>query len=137
MTPSLQRSLLAASAGAIGYGGWAYLVNQSAGVLMGARAGLIQGSYSFALTLGMTLVTERLYHRLPESHAGLSTIVIVSATTWCVAFSIHFANGTPMIVPTILPGFIIGIIYTAVYVAALRKGNMRLPEPPIAHSVVK
>lgn len=124
MTPALQRSLLAASAGLLGYGGWAFFVNQSAGAEMALRAAIIQGGYSFILTLSMSFFTEKLFaylaRRLPTLHAPWLTVVLVSATTVWIAIGIHSINGTPNIIATILPGFIVGMIYTSAYVAALK-----------------
>jgi len=125
-TQAMRRSLLAACAGLLGYGGWALFVNYSAGIEMALRAAAVQGGYSFALTLGMTLVIERLFHGLPQKHAAWLTVVLSSIATWCVAFGIHTLNGTPNVIATILPGFIVGIIYTTLYVVALKAGQRKV-----------
>lgn len=127
MTQAFKRSLMAATAGLLGYGGWAFFVNQSAGMGMGLRAAAIQGGYSFILTLGMTLITEKLYRSLPPRHSTWLTVVLTSGTIWWVAYGIHTLNNTPNIVATILPGFIIGAIYTTAYVTALNAGRRRTP----------
>ncbi len=130
-TQSLQRSLLAACAGLVGYGGWALFVNYPAGTEMALRAAAVQGFYSFVLTLSMTLVIEQLFHGLAQKglaqkHAAWLTVILASIATWSVAFGIHALNGTPKIVATILPGFIIGIIYTSVYVVALKTAQRKV-----------
>jgi len=119
-TEAVKRSLLAACAGLVGYGSWALFINYSAGIEMALRAAALQGGYSFVLTLGMTLAIERLFQGLPQKHAVWLTIALSGIATWCVAFGIHTLNGTPNIIATILPGFIVGIIYASVYVVGLK-----------------
>lgn len=121
LTP-LQRSLISGIAGFLIYGGWALAVNVSHGLTMGLRAGALQGSYSFFLTLGMTLVMEHLMMRFSHLAARtVLTVFIVSAVAFSVAYSIHWLNSTPEILLTILPGFLIGAIYSTIYVSGLQK----------------
>ena len=56
----LLRSMAAGLAAFIVYGSWAYYINLSYGFEIGIRAGLVQGSYSLALTLSTTLLMEYL-----------------------------------------------------------------------------
>lgn len=87
---------------------------------MGASAGLLQGSYSFVLTLTMTLVMEYLMTALRALPGrGALTVMLVSAMTFSVAYGLQSLNGTPEVLLTILPGFFLGTIYCAVYVAGL------------------
>lgn len=115
LTP-LRRSLLSACAGFVVYGGWALWVNLADSMGMGLRAGLVQGSYSFLLTMTMTLAIEGLMRRL-EAHAWRRTftVLLISAGSFATAYSIHFINGTPKILLTILPGFFLGALYTLSY----------------------
>lgn len=116
----LQRSLISGVAGFIAYGGWGFWVNMSHGTEMGAMAGLIQGSYSFVLTLSMTMVMEHLMRILAGVRARpVITVVVVSVGTFAVAYSIQWLNSTPEILLTIIPGFLIGAVYSGVYVAGL------------------
>ncbi|MFT4633854.1 MAG: hypothetical protein ACI9BC_002882 [Crocinitomicaceae bacterium] len=92
----------------------------SHGTEMGVMAGLIQGSYSFVLTLSMTIVMEYLM-RMLAGFAGRQVITVgmVSVGTFAVAYSIQWLNSTPEILLTIIPGFLIGAVYSGVYVAGL------------------
>ncbi len=114
----LLRSTLAGLAGFVVYGGWAYYANSAHGEMIAMRSGLVQGSYSLALTFLMTLVTEYLFARL---RALWSTTVTVSVILFVSAYTIHMVVGTPEILMTILPGYVIGTVYTAAYVLGLRR----------------
>ena len=63
---ALLRSLASALAGFFVYGGWAWWVNATHDEAMGLRAGLLQGSYSFALTFGSTLLMDCLLYTSPS-----------------------------------------------------------------------
>lgn len=117
---STVRSMLAATAGLAVYGLWAFVVNYDHGIDAGIRAALVQGGYSFALTFCMTWLMERLYTCLrPRAHAAWIasgiTMVLLFATAWCI----NRVARTPEILATIMPGFVIGSIYTIVYMQAL------------------
>ena len=119
-TAATLRSLGAALAGFLAYGGWAFFVNQSHGQDMGLRAGLTQGSYSFLLTLTTTYLMEyllMLFADLPGRR--FVPIAVTVAITFATAYGINWIMGTPEILLTILPGFIIGAVYTVSYVMAL------------------
>lgn len=47
------------------------------------------------------------------------TVVLVSVGTFVVAYSIQWLNSTPEILLTVTPGFLIGAVYSTVYVAGL------------------
>lgn len=117
----LQRSVLSGVAGFLVYGGWAFWLNASHGTAMGISAGAVQGSYSFVLTLTMTLVMEHLMASFVAIPArGALTVALVSGISFSVAYSLQWLNGTPEILLTILPGFFIGVVYCAVYVTGLQ-----------------
>lgn len=114
------RSLLAGLAGFIGYGGWAWYANLDHGTDIAMRSGLVQGGYSLVLTFLMTFVTEYLYSIWQHlASAAVRTTLLVSTILFCSAYTIHLFVGTPEILMTITPGFIIGTIYTYVYVLGL------------------
>ena len=86
------------------------------------RAGVVQGSYSLLLTFVMTLATEGLYRALSLVYGGLYWLMmIVCLSLFTTAYGIHYLVGTPEILMTILPGFVIGSIYTLVYVLGLKR----------------
>jgi hypothetical protein len=116
------RSIASGIAGLIVYGGWAFFVNSEYGTQAGMKAALVQGSYSFVLTLCTTLIMEFLWQALQTvPRPVMATIVITNSFTFITAYSINWIFGTPAILLTILPGFTIGIAFTSVYVISLLK----------------
>ncbi len=116
------RSLAAGIAGFVVYGAWAWYVNQAHGQAVGIRAGLIQGSYSLALTLTTTLMMEYLLNLLKDIPGQVwLTIAATSVITFSTAYAIHFVFGTPEILMTILPGFLSGTVYTVTYVVSVHR----------------
>lgn len=109
------------------YGGWAVFANADHGAAVSIRAGLVQGTYSLVLTFLMTLVTESLHAKLGGTALGNVAVVgIVCMILFVTPFGIHMLNGTPEILMTILPGFLIGCVYTAVYVVGLHRGTKQM-----------
>jgi hypothetical protein len=106
------------------YGGWAYYVNLSYGDDVALRAGLVQGSYSLALTMGSSYLIEQLlvvYATAEPRSSLLLATATSSALAFVVAYSIHWLIGTPMIFTTILPGFLIGSVYAFIYGLSVQK----------------
>ena len=114
--------MLAGLAGFAAYGGWAVYANWSHGETIAYRSGLVQGSYSFVLTWVMTLVTEWLFRVIPATPFRVVWLMgIVTPILFATAYGINYAAGTPEILMTITPGFIIGSTYTLVYVMGLQR----------------
>lgn len=120
---------MAGLAGFLVYGSWAAYANFDHGMSIATRSGLVQGTYSLVLTFAMTLVTEWLFGRLCRLPGGMVfTVVIVSGVLFATAYVIHRLVGTPEILMTILPGFVIGSIYTSIYVLGLSHGTNAVNE---------
>ena len=117
----LGRSVASAIAGMLVYGGWAVYANFDHGLAIAQRSGFVQGSYSFVLTFLMTLVTESLFAKIAPRYRMALTTVLVSVILFTSAYSIHMLVGTPEILMTIFPGFVIGTAYTLVYVIGLTR----------------
>ncbi len=116
------RAFAAGVLGFLAYGTWGWWVNAEFGQMVGVRAGLVQGSYSFLLTFTSTLLVEWLFERMRGCPwPVVSTTALTSLMLFLVAYGVQFAVGTPQVLLTILPGFLIGSCYTAVYVVALAK----------------
>jgi hypothetical protein len=118
------RSGLTGVVGFVAYGGWAYYVNLSFGAETALRAGLVQGAYSLALTMGSSYLIEQLL--ILYAKAGpRSTLLLASATSSAfalsVAYGIHWLIDTPMIFTTIMPGFVIGSAYALIYGLSVQK----------------
>lgn len=121
MSP-LSKSLLSATAGALIYGSWAYWVNMSDSTQMAITTALVQGSFSFVLTLSMTLILEYLYRFLgPGTGAVVGTTAAVSAFMFATAYSLQWLAGSGEILMTILPGYVIGTTYAAFYAVSLER----------------
>ncbi len=118
------RSVMAGLAGFIVYGGWAFYVNSDYGNASGIKAGVVQGSYSFSLTLGATMLMEYLWAKLQKTRSPvILTLLAANTLTLTVAYTINWIFATPEILTTIAPGFFIGILFTSSYVMALSKLN--------------
>ena len=115
------RSLIAATAALLGYGGWAWFANSGAGDAAATKAAFVQGGYSFVLTFVMTYVTEWLYWY--TGARGWLTTLLSSIMLLASAYSIHVIAGTPEVGMTIAPGFVIGTVYTAFFVVYLKGIN--------------
>lgn len=119
---SLVRSIGAGLAGFAFYGGWAVFVNWPHGETIALKSGLVQGSYSFAVTLSMTLVTEWLHKLAIEFTYRIPLLMLtICSALFCTAYGINYVAGTPEILMTIIPGFIIGSTYTLIYIFGLEK----------------
>lgn len=110
---------------ALGYGGWAWLSNCQGDPHVALRAMLIQGSYSALLTLANVVVLESVFARLtPQLQWRSNLAATLSAATilqYAVIVPIHWLNRTPEIVLTLLPGIVIGSIFSAIYLLAIRR----------------
>lgn len=74
------------------------------------------------LTFSTTWIMEFLHDRLSRTgHEVPLTIVIVAVLLFMTAYTINYIAGTPEILATITPGFIIGMVYTTVYVVSLNR----------------
>ncbi len=116
------RSLAAGFAGFLVYGGWAFHVNSEYGHGSGIKAGIVQGSYSFILTLGATMLMEYLWTKLQSTRSPVMlTLLAANLFTLTLAYTINWIFATPEILTTIAPGFLIGVLFTSSYVMALSK----------------
>ena len=116
------RLLVPPFAGFCFYGAWAFYVNMDHGYFMGIKAAITQGGYSFAVTLLLSVLVERLFVRfqsvsLGDYWVGFIAIALLALVSWAV----NALAGTPEILWTILPGLTVSAIYTSVYIITLRK----------------
>ncbi len=119
-----QRSLIPSMAGFLFYGSWAFFVNIMYGKFVALKAALVQGSYSFLITLVMTLMLEGL-HKLLGRYLSNSSVVNWATITVCcsIVFSgswiVNTIAGTPEIFRTVILGYIIGGLFSITYVLGL------------------
>jgi len=114
----------------VGYGAWAFYSSVYDGTMdkhfnVAIRAALIQGTYSGVLTLINLSVLEFLFLKLNSLLPCLGNIIAtVSCATiaqYLVIVPIHLINGTPNIVLTLAPGFIIGTAFSTAYLFSVKK----------------
>jgi hypothetical protein len=114
------RGLFAGLAALVFYGGWAFFVNYDYGVDMGIRAGLVQGGYSLCLTMTSSYLMELLWVWLGEKPYGVvMALAVTMLLLFVTAYGINYLAGTPEILLTIGPGFLIGSIYSLLYLLNL------------------
>ena len=114
-----------AFAGFLGYGGWGFFCNYTHGIQMGLQSGLVQGSFSFTITLIFNGVMEFVYKRLQLKFA---TIAISASALVGTSYLINFVAGTPNILATIAPGAVVGCFYIFGYVSNLAKQDVAISE---------
>ena len=125
---ALLRSLWPALAALMGYGAWAYYINAVYEPALALRAGLIQGSYAFVLTLLASLLYEWLFAVLRNRALRKTLTVGAGLVLQLVTIvSIHLVAGTPAILATVTPGLLIGGVYAALYVNLLGRLEARQP----------
>ena len=122
----LQRSLISAISAFFFYGGWAVFVNFSHGMMAAMKAGLVQGSYSFILTLCMTMLLELVFkisnRVFSKDHLiNWFTIFICCSAVFSISWGVNAAAGTPEILRTVILGYVIGGIYIVLYVHGLAR----------------
>lgn len=123
-----QRSLISGLAGFVFYGAWAFAVNLTHGTAAAIKAACVLGSYSFLLTFTMTVLIETLFRTF--FHLLNNTTLIKWITillTCCLIFSaswwVNVLAETPKILETVILGYVVGGIYTVIYVYSLAQLN--------------
>ena len=92
------------------------------------KAGVVQGSYSFVLTLCMTLLLEfvfKLSNRVFNQILLINwtTIIVCCTAVFSISWAVNAAAGTPEILRTVILGYIIGGIYIVGYVYGLARSE--------------
>jgi len=120
--PRTLRGLLAATAGFIVYGGWAFFINYDHGLTAALIAGATQGSYSFTLTLSLSFLMEWLFQLSDQPRLRFSlTFITPCLLIYCTSWGVNVLTSTPEIFLTILPGATISTLYTLTYTLTLFK----------------
>lgn len=119
---SFTRSIVSGLLGFLAYGGWACYANYDYGLEVATKAAFTQGSYSFIVTLVMTLFMEALFRLIANPTLRFcvtffGTCAVLYTTSW----GVNALMGTPEIFMTILPGIIIGTAYTFGYTLSLSR----------------
>ena len=102
------------------------MVNIMHGPEAAIKAACVQGSYSFVITLGMTLTLEAMFRFFLKVtnwywFSGIASVVIGCTPVFVGSWMINVAAGTPEVFETVILGYIIGSVYSSVYVYGLVK----------------
>lgn len=127
----LADGLSGAVLGLLFYGAWAVWANAEHGSALALRAGALQGSLSFAVTLGGTSLMKTLF-RGPGAAAwrALRAMLGTLALIYGLIIAVHLWHGTPEIALTLAPGLPITIAFCASYCLGLA----RYRQPPAPQS---
>src|ERR1700748_1802719 len=105
---ALRRAALMSSGAFVVYGGWAAYANRSYGLGTCLVSAVTQGAISFLATAFMTLILEAIFRSI-ESKVLRFVVTAVGAQAVVVlpTFTAHYLMGTPEIILTMTPSFIV------------------------------
>lgn len=110
-TVNLRYTLLSAALAFCLWGSWALYVNASLDPAEAIRAGCVQGTMSFILTIIMIRLIMIIYHYSPlKTRLWLPPILTVCGTG-TLLYSVHTLAHTPYILKTILPPLIVALSF--------------------------
>ena len=123
MSP-IKRSLVNAYIGFLVYGGWGVLVNLMHGQDPAIKAGVVQGTYSFALTFIVTMLMESLFSYLynlskNDLLSASGTVLLTCGLVFSGSWFINHLAETPEIFNTVILGYVLGGLYSLFYVVVL------------------
>ncbi len=125
MNKDKQQSKLVLSLCALfGYGSWAFYINYQSQADMALPSALIQATYAFVMTyLGASLMA--FFHSYGKSKLGRVTYSVLASNAVLYSFiiCIHRLNKTPEILFTLLPGLLIGGVYSILYTLHFLEGH--------------
>lgn len=101
--------------GFLAMGAWAVFANRDHALAQALLAGLVQGTISGLLTLGLKKFLEWLNLRLSGWTALVAPPLITAATILAILVSAHTLAGTPEIAVTIAVPFAVSSSYACVY----------------------
>ncbi len=116
------RSIISGLAAFLIYGSWAYFANSDHTHFIASKAALTQGSYSFMVTLTLSLLMETIFSLLDKPRLRFATTFISSSLLlYFTSWLINKLLGTPNILATIAPGTSIGTVYIFIYTLNLHR----------------
>lgn len=120
LDPSRRRALATSLLGLSFWGTWAFIAN---GEHPQERwiAAMTQGTMSFALSGAVALLAERIWAETRGPWRRAATVVVPVLLASGLSVSAHLLVGTPRIVATALPPFLVGLVYSRAYVAVLER----------------
>ena len=104
-------------------GGWALIANLNKGLSHAGLAGLIQGTLSGLITLGLKRFLEAFSIRLPGVWAIIVPPMVSCAVILAVLVTAHLLAGTPNVWATISLPYAVSSTYAWVYVFVVVRGR--------------
>ncbi|MDO5604371.1 MAG: hypothetical protein Q4G25_04320 [Paracoccus sp. (in: a-proteobacteria)] len=123
MRTALRSPLLHMAVAFVAMGGWAVLANWSHPMPRPLIAGVMQGSISALITLGLKRMIEWVAARLPGAAAVIGPPVAAVAISAALLTVLHRLAGTPEIARTIAVPLSVTAIYATGYALALRRSR--------------
>ena len=96
-------------------GGWAVFANRLHGAERALLAGLVQGTLSGLLTLGLKRFLEAAIVRLPDLWAAILTPSLTCAAVLAILLGAHTLAGTPNVWATISVPYAVSSSYAWIY----------------------
>jgi hypothetical protein len=100
-------------------GGWAVFANRGAGAGHAALAGVVQGTISGAITLGLKRFLEMASQRLPGGWAAIVPPLISCAVILALLVTAHRLAGTRQLWTTISIPYAVSSSYAFIYTAMI------------------
>lgn len=113
--------------GFLAMGGWAVWVNSGHGAQAAVTAGLVQGTISGALTLGLKRTVDWLRPRMRGALAYVAPPLIAAGCSALLLILAHGLAGTPRIWATIAVPLIVSICYIFTYNILRQSQSDRTP----------
>jgi hypothetical protein len=107
----------------IAMGGWAAFANAPKGLYHAAIAGLVQGTLSGLITLGLKRYLESVSLRLPGIWAILLPPASSCAVILVLLLTAHRLAGTPNVWATISVPYAVSSVYAWIYVIVVVRGR--------------
>ena len=109
--------------GFLAMGGWAVFANAAHPMPEPAIAGLVQGTMTAVITLGMKRMLEALVARLPGISGRIVPPFFAFGLSATVLMLVHRAAGTPEVLKTLAVPTTVATIYAAIYTQRVWKGR--------------
>ena len=123
-----RRSVAIAALFALSFGSWALIANLAHGLPRGLEAALVQACMSFSMSFLIVEGMHALERALGTSPwARVVTAFVPGLVADAMIATAHLCAGTPEILRTMLPGVVIGLVSSCVYIAWRSHARRRAP----------
>lgn len=115
MTRAVDRSSLHMAAGFLAMGGWAVWANRGHAAPAPIVAGLVQGTMTALITLGLKRMLEALVARLSGPASLILPPLAACAASALILSTVHTLAGTPEVLRTLAVPTSVATLYAALY----------------------